>query len=332
MKKIESTIKPFKLEEEALNDHRADQISPKTSSADREPQQFTGRKTIGHAMRCFLAVSFLSTAFTVHAQNRPDFSKVEIKETPVAGNVHLLEGAGGNIGASVGPDGILIVDDEFLPLAEKIDAALGKLSDKPLQYVINTHVHGDHTGGNAYFGRKAKIIAQANVRTRLAAKTNAVPEELPVITYDHDFSIYFNGEEIKIIAFGPGHTDGDSAVYFSSSKVLHLGDQYVNGRFPYVDVANGGDVKGFLKNLDSILAWVPADTKIIPGHGTVSTMDDLKRFRDFVAESIEVVQKDIADGKTLDQAKANADFLEKYKQWRNGGRWLEAVYKSLTAK
>ncbi len=119
---------------------------------------------------------------SVHAQNRQDFSKVEIKETPVAGSIHLLEGSGGNIGVSAGPDGILIVDDEFLPLAEKIDAALGKLSDKPLQYVVNTHIHGDHVGGNPYFGKKAKIIAQANVRTRLAAKTNSVPEELPVIT------------------------------------------------------------------------------------------------------------------------------------------------------
>lgn len=279
-----------------------------------------------------LTTFFLTGALSASAQNRLDFSKVEIKETPIAGNIHLLQGSGGNIGVSVGPDGILIVDDEFLPLAEKIDAALGKLSDKPLQYVVNTHVHGDHTGGNPYFGKKAKIIAQKNLRTRLAAKTNAVPEELPVITYDHDFSIYFNGEEIKLIAFGPGHTDGDTAVYFSGSKVLHLGDQYVNGRFPYVDVANGGDVRGYLKNLDSVLAWLPADVKVIPGHGEVSSVADLKNFRDFVAESIEVVQKDIAAGKTLDEAKTNQDFLEKYKQWRNGGRWLDAVYKSLAAK
>ena len=224
------------------------------------------------------------------------------------------------------------MDDEFLPLAEKIDAELGKLSDKPLVYVINTHIHGDHTGGNPYFGKKAKIIASANLRARLAAQTNAVPSALPVITFSHDTSLYFNGEEIKIIAFGPGHTDGDAAVYFTGSKVLHLGDQFVNGRFPYVDVTNGGDIKGYLNNIDSILAWVPADTKIIPGHGVVSSVEDLKKFRDFVAESIAVVQKDITAGQTLDQIKADPDYLEKYKQWRNGGRWLEAVYKSLNAK
>lgn len=279
-----------------------------------------------------MAACLLAIAFTANAQQgRPDFSKVEIKATPIAGNVHLLEGAGGNIGASAGPDGILIVDDEFLPLAEKIDAALGKLSDKPLEYVINTHFHGDHTGGNAYFGRKAKIIASANLRSRLAAQTNAVPAALPVITFTHDTSLYFNGEEIKLIAFGPGHTDGDTAVYFTGSKVLHLGDQFVNGRFPYVDVANGGNVKGYLNNLDSVLAWVPADTKIIPGHGVVSSVEDLKKFRDFVAESIAVVQKDIAAGQTLDQIKADPAYLQKYQQWRNGGRWLEAVYQSLNA-
>ena len=286
-----------------------------------------------NSFRNQFAACVLAITFTANAQpGRQDFSKVEIKESAIAGNVHLLEGAGGNIGASAGPDGILIVDDEFLPLAEKIDAELGKLSDKPLEYVINTHIHGDHTGGNPYFGKKAKIIASANLRARLAAQTNAVPSALPVITFSHDTSLYFNGEEIKIIAFGPGHTDGDAAVYFTGSKVLHLGDQFVNGRFPYVDVTNGGDIKGYLNNIDSILAWVPADTKIIPGHGVVSSVEDLKKFRDFVAESIAVVQKDITAGQTLDQIKADPDYLEKYKQWRNGGRWLEAVYKSLNAK
>ena len=127
----------------------------------------------------FLAAIFLTGAITASAQQRQDLSKVEIKETSVAGNIHLLEGSGGNIGVSAGPDGILIVDDEFLPLAEKIDAALGKLSDQPLQYVINTHIHGDHIGGNAYFGKKAKIIASANLRARLAAQTNAVASALP---------------------------------------------------------------------------------------------------------------------------------------------------------
>jgi glyoxylase-like metal-dependent hydrolase (beta-lactamase superfamily II) len=285
-----------------------------------------------HTVASKLAAIFLAglTCTTLGQQQHPDYSKVEIKETPFSGHIHVLFGAGGNIGVSAGPDGLLIVDDEFLPLAKKINAALGKLSDQPLQYVINTHIHGDHTGGNPYFGKKAKIIASANLRARLAAQTNTVPAALPVITITHDTSLFFNGEEVRLIAFGPGHTDTDVAVYFTNEKVLHLGDQYVNGRFPYVDVGNGGNVKGYLQNLDAVLAWLPADAKIIPGHGEVASIDDLKQFRAFVAESIAVVQKDIADGKTLDQVKTDPEFLDKYKQWRNGGRWLEAVYKSLS--
>jgi cyclase len=280
-----------------------------------------------------VAALFLAATIPAGAQQgrQQDFSKVEIKVTPIAGNVQLLEGAGGNIGVSSGPDGVLIVDDEFLPLAEKIDAALAKLNPKPLQYVINTHIHGDHVGGNAYFGKKAMLIASANLRKRLAAKTNSVLVELPIITHEHGLSLFFNGEEVRVLAFGPGHTDGDSAVYFTRANVLHLGDQFVTGRFPYVDVANGGDVKGYLKNVESVIAWLPADAKIIPGHGALSTLEDLKRFRDFVAESIAVVEKDIAAGRTLNQVKSN-ELLEKYKQWNNGARWLEAVYKSLTSK
>ena len=276
---------------------------------------------------------FLAVALSASAQGqRQDFSKVEIKITPIAGNIHLLEGSGGNVSVSSGPDGLLIVDTQFLPLAEKIDAALTALNPKPLQYVINTHVHGDHVGGNPYFGKKARIIATKNLRQRLAAKTNAVPAELPVVTFEKDLSLHFNGEEVRILAFQPGHTDGDAVVYFTQSKVLSFGDQFVNGRFPFVDIANGGTVKGYLKNIDAILAWLPADAKIVPGHGKLSTVADLKAARDFVAESIAVVERDIAAGKTVDQIKANPEFLEKYKEWNNGGRWLEAVYKSLSAK
>jgi glyoxylase-like metal-dependent hydrolase (beta-lactamase superfamily II) len=278
-------------------------------------------------LRLVAAVA-LGAALNAAAQQRQDFSKVEITNTPVIGNIYLLQGSGGNIGVSAGPDGLLVVDDEFLPLAEKIDAALGKLGTNGLQYVVNTHIHGDHTGGNAYFGKKARIVAHANLRKRLAAKADVKPEELPVLTYQQGVSFQFNGEEVRVIGFGPGHTDGDSAVYFTKANVIELGDQYVNGRFPYVDVANGGDVKGLLANLDSVLKWLPADAKVIPGHGSVGTVEDLKGFREFVAESVEVVQKDIAAGKSLEEVKKNP-FLDKHKEWRNGGRWLEAVFKSL---
>lgn len=296
-------------------------------------------------IRNLLAISLLTSAVSLIGQpagTRPgggqgqrDYSKVEIKTTHISGSVYLLEGAGGNTGASVGPDGILIVDNQFLPLAEKIDAALAKLSTNKLEYVINTHIHPDHTGGNAYFGRKAKIIAHANLRRRLAEKTGVKPEELPVITHEQGLTLHFNGEEIRVLGFGPGHTDGDTAVFFTQSKVLQLGDQFVNGRFPFVDVVNGGGVKGLLKNLDSVLAWLPVDTKIIPGHGAVGTVDDLKRFRAAIAESVSIVEKGIAEGKTSEEIRATAP-LEKFKEWsvgpQNPPRWFDAVYNSLTKK
>ncbi|HRI11939.1 MAG TPA: MBL fold metallo-hydrolase [Verrucomicrobiota bacterium] len=290
------------------------------------------------------SVCLAALAIRVSAQQQPperparqgqDLSKVEITATPVAGNIQLLEGSGGNIGVSVGPDGLLIVDTQFLPLADKINAALKRLSPLPLQYVINTHIHGDHTGGNAYFGKQAHIIAHTNLRKRLAAKDGVKPEELPVITHEHGFSLFFNGEEIRILGFGPGHTDGDTAVYFTQSNVLQLGDQFVNGRFPYVDVVNGGDVRGLIKNLDSILAWLPADAKVIPGHGKVSTVADLRNFRETIAETVAYVEKGIAAGQTSEQIKADAP-LDKYKAWGAGPqaapRWFDAVYNSLGKK
>lgn len=291
---------------------------------------------VGGLLALLTLVSLPAIAQQALPNRQPqDFSKVEITETPIAGSVHLLEGSGGNIGVSAGPDGLLIVDDQFLPLAEKIDAALAKLGTNGLQYVINTHIHGDHTGGNAYFGKKARIIAHANLRKRLAAKEGVKPEELPVITHEHGLTLYFNGEEIRVLGFGPGHTDGDSAVYFTKANVLQLGDQFVNGRFPFVDVVNGGDVKGLVKNLDSILVWLPADAKVIPGHGKVSTVADLRNFRDTVAETVGYVEKGIAAGQTSEQIKAAAP-LEKYKAWGAGPqaapRWFDAVYNSLTKK
>jgi len=304
------------------------------------PMNFLSCRIFFSIPRLFLSAGVL-LAVAGFAQQAPggrqrqDFSAVEITVTPIAGTVSLLEGSGGNIGVSSGPDGLLIVDDQFLPLAEKIDAALNKLSTNGLQYVVNTHIHGDHTGGNAYFGKKARIIAHANLQKRLALKEGVKPEELPVLTYERGLTLYLNGEEIRILGFGPGHTDGDSAVYFVKANVLQLGDQFVNGRFPYVDVVNGGDVKGLIQNLDSILAWLPADAQVIPGHGKVSTVADLRNFRDTVAETVAYVEKGIAAGQTSEQIKAAAP-LEKYKAWGAGPqaapRWFDAVYNSLAKK
>jgi len=274
-----------------------------------------------------------------------DFSKVEIKVTKVAGNVYMLEGSGGNIGVSVGPDGILIVDDQFAPLADKIKAALKTLGEGKLKFVLNTHYHGDHTGGNVAFGLDAPIIAQTNVRQRLSVEqkskffnrtTPPSPKEaLPVITFDQAVSVFFNGEEIKVIHFPHGHTDGDSVIFFTGSNVVHMGDDFFNGRFPVVDLEAGGDVEGMTKNVGDIISKLPAGVKIIPGHGPLSDVEGLKAFHRMLTETTDIVRKRMAAGKTLEQIKAEG-MPEEWKSWGTGfintSRWIELIYNSLSAK
>ena len=274
-----------------------------------------------------------------------DFSKVEIKATKVAGNIYMLEGSGGNIGVSVGPDGILIVDDQYAPLADKIKAALKTLGEGKLKFILNTHYHGDHTGGNITFGPEAPIIAQTNVRQRLSEEQKlkflnrtmpASPKEaLPVITFDNAVSVFFNGEEIKVIHFPHGHTDGDSVVFFTGAKVVHMGDDFFNGMFPFVDLEAGGDVEGMTKNVGDIISKLPAGVKIIPGHGPLSDADGLKAFHNMLVQTTDIVRKRMAAGKTLDQIKAEG-LPEEWKTWGSAfiktDVWLTLVYNSLSAK
>src|SRR5258708_3349775 len=201
-----------------------------------------------------------------------DLSKVQIKVTKVAGTVYMLEGAGGNIGVSVGEDGIVIVDDEYLPLADKIEAALRCISDKPIKFILNTHCHSDHTGGNPYFGEKAPIIAQENVRKRMVTggktRFGEVPPApkvaLPVVTFEDKVSVHLNGEDIRAIHFPNGHTDGDAVIFFTQSNVVHMGDDFFNGTFPFIDIDSGGSVQGMIAGGEKVLAEVPETVKIIP--------------------------------------------------------------------
>ena len=279
--------------------------------------------------------SFLLLA-VLSALAQPTGSNVQIKSTHVAGNVHMLEGAGGNVGVSTGPDGLLIVDDQFAYMAEKIDAALQKLeAPKPLKFVLNTHWHGDHTGGNAFFGTKASIVAHSNVRKRLAAKSDTAKDALPVITHDNGLSVNFNGEEIRMIPLLPGHTDGDCAIHFTKSGVIHMGDQFFNGRFPFIDLGSGGSVDGYIKNVANVLQMATDDMKIIPGHGALATKKDLQAFHDMLVETTGVIRKAIADGKSIEEVKA-AGLPEKYKEWGTGfinhQRYIEIVYNNLKSK
>ena len=293
----------------------------------------------------FLVAAIIMLCSSARPTLAQDFSKVEIKVTKVAGNVYMLEGAGGNIGVSVGPDGILIVDDQFAPLADKIKAALKTLGEGKLKFVLNTHYHGDHTGGNVAFGPDAPIIAQTNVRKRLSEEqkskffnrtTPASPKEaLPVITFDNAVSVFFNGEEIKVIHFPHGHTDGDSVIFFTGSNVVHMGDDFFNGRFPVVDLEAGGDVEGMTKNIGDIISKLPAGVKIIPGHGPLSDADGLKAFHNMLVQTTDIVRKRMAAGKTLDQIKAEG-LPEEWKTWGGGfiktDVWLTLIYTSLSAK
>ncbi|HXO20738.1 MAG TPA: MBL fold metallo-hydrolase [Thermoanaerobaculia bacterium] len=269
-----------------------------------------------------------------------DFSQVEVKSEPVAGKVYMLTGGGGNIGVSVGDDGVLIVDDQFAPLADKIRAALKGLGDGKLKFILNTHFHGDHTGGNEIFGAEAPIIAQTNVRKRLASPQsvlgNPIPaapaQALPVITFDQTLSIHFNGEEIKAIHLPHGHTDGDSVLWFTGSNVVHMGDDFFNGMFPFVDLGNGGSVQGMADGVAKVLAMVPAGTKVIPGHGALSDLEGLKRFHRMLTVSLDTVGREIKAGKSLADVQ-KAGLPAEWKSWSGGfiktDRWLETVYESL---
>ena len=295
----------------------------------------------------FFGIFFFAVLSIAGAQTR-DFSKVEIKATKVAGTVHMLQGAGGNIGVSAGEDGIVIVDDQFAPLADKIRAALKGISDKPIRFVINTHWHPDHVGGNELFGQASTIIAHENVRKRMVSggaignngsiRREAPPyakDALPVLTFKQDSTIHFNGEDIEIIHYRSGHTDGDSIVYFRQSNVVHMGDDFVTYGFPFIDLNSGGSIKGLTQTLEQLLQSLPADVKIIPGHGDLSTPQDVRTFVQMLKDTTAVVEKAIADKKSLDQMKQEKilDRWSKYSgDFINTDAYIESVFNSLTGK
>src|SRR3954464_12290261 len=273
-------------------------------------------------MRILVLVLVAATGAVAQQQ---DFSKVEIKAAKVAGNVYVLTGAGGNIGATVGDDGVAIVDDQFAPLSPKIHAALQKLSPKPVRFVINTHWHGDHTGGNADFADTATILAQANVRKRLQAGGKVLDREipaapaaaLPIVTFEQGLSLWWNGEEIRAIHPGLGHTDGDSVIWFTRSNVVHMGDDYFSGMFPFVDNASGGSVQRLIESIDVILGQIPADAKVIPGHGPLSNVQELRKFRGMLEEVVAAVKKGLASGKSPEQL-SKENILAPWATWGNG--------------
>lgn len=279
--------------------------------------------------------SLLALSFLSQAADDDRFAKVDIKSTHLNASAWLFEGAGGNIGVSSGDDGILIIDDQFAPLADKITAALAttpgaKTSAMP-RYIINTHYHGDHTGGNGHFGLQGTIMAHDNVLKRLQSDDKTAAAALPVITYEQGINIRFNGDTLKVVHLGPGHTDGDSVVFWQNANVVHMGDLFFKDRFPYIDLDAGGSVIGYRDNVAAVLAMIDDKTQVIPGHGELASKTDLLRFKHMLDASINWAKAAKEQGKTLEQM--TADGIPNYDSWSwqfiDEKKWIAPLHKGL---
>lgn len=277
----------------------------------------------------FTTISVLFASSSTFAQD--DFANVEITSQPVSGSVHILKGMGGNIGVSAGEEGILIIDDQFAPLAEKIAIAIGDIAKTPMKYVVNTHYHGDHTGSNAYFReiKGSTIFAHDNVRKRLANKKDHSHSELPVVTYQQGITFHFNGDTIKVMHLPAGHTDSDSVIWFEKANVLHSGDLFFEGRFPYIDLDGGGTVSGYIKNVTQLIGMLKDDTKIIPGHGNLASKADYQKALDMIVATAAMVKGMKTKGVSVEDA-VKLGLGEKYKDWSwnfiTEEKWITTLY------
>lgn len=255
--------------------------------------------------------------FATSAQAQRNFDEVEIKAEEVAPGIAVLFGAGGNIGVSHGEDGTILIDDQFAPLTEKIEAAVAQLGAQPVRFLINTHFHGDHTGGNENLGSKgALIFAQENVRVRLkegrAGENPIAPAAraaLPVVTYDQGLRLHLNGDTVDVMFLGGGHTDGDSVVFWREDNVVHMGDLYFRiPGFPFIDVASGGNIFHAIRSIDTVIGMIDDQTRVIPGHGPVSDKGELVSYRAMLGTAVERIARLKDEGKTLEQAIAARPF------------------------
>lgn len=281
----------------------------------------------------FLALTMLaSMMFTGQSFADDQFKDVTITSKKLTDTTFMFTGSGGNIGVSAGTDGILIIDDQFAPLAEKITASLNNIQPGVPKYIVNTHYHGDHTGGNAHFGEKGTILAHHNVLKRLAADSKTSKSALPVITYSDRISIHFNQDTLDILHLGPGHTDGDSVVHWQKANVIHMGDLYFKDRFPFIDLNGGGSVLGYRDNVATILDRIDDKTQIIPGHGDLANKTELLEFKHMLDNCINWMKSEKAQGKTLTQIK-KMGVPEEYKQWSwnfiTADKWIDTLYNDL---
>jgi glyoxylase-like metal-dependent hydrolase (beta-lactamase superfamily II) len=290
-------------------------------------------RLVAHSLVILGSVVLLLAGWA-RAQQDVDWSAVQIVTRHVAGGVHYLEGRGGNIGLSVGEDGVVMIDDQFAPLTDRIVAAVRQLSQKEIRFLINTHVHPDHTGGNENMGRMGvAILAHDRVRVRLAEGIRGGPPApaaaLPILTYSDTATVHLNGEQVHVFGVPPAHTDGDSFIHFRGSDVLHLGDVFRTVAFPVIDTANGGTLDGTIAALGIAIGLAGPNTKIIPGHGTLSSRADVIEFRDMVLVVKQRMSKLVADGKSYAEVAAARPAAEYEQKWGDPERFLRAVYQQL---
>ncbi len=300
-----------------------------------------------HSGQLLLLVASAAVASAAPAQQRtPDFSTVEVKTTRLADDFYTLEGQGGTISVLTGPDGVLLVDSQFAPLTDKLVAAIRKISDKPIRFLIDTHVHGDHTGGNENFARLgALLFSRDQLRARLehpgpapdgTPGIPAPPLALPVVTYDGPVSIHLNGEDVRLIPIRNAHTDGDTLVSFPHHDILAVGDYYRSVGYPFVDLKNGGSLNGILDGLGATIGRAGPHTRIIPGHGPITDRNGLIATRDLILAVRDKVAALAAQGKTVEEviaARPTADFDGQVPQAaQSSERFIKWLYAEVTAQ
>jgi cyclase len=284
---------------------------------------------------CVLAAGFMSLPTTGHAVD------VKITPIPITEQIYMLDGEGGNIGLFIGEDGTFLIDDQFAPLTEKILEAIKSVGGDYPKFLINTHYHGDHTGGNEKLGQGGTLIfSHDNVRERLGTgsfiaafnmKRAAVSREgLPVVTFSEDISFHLNGDNVRAMHVPHAHTDGDCFIYFKAANVIHAGDFFFNGFYPFIDVTHGGSLKGMIKAVDKVLLLADDRTKIIAGHGPLGDKAQLTSYRQMLSTSYERLRKLKAEGKTVQEAIAAKPLADLEASWGDGlfkgDRWIELIY------